>query len=179
MLMVLSVFIFIVILASNIDLLLFIIYAVCICAILLPFMLFFIRKKYTMKENVLVVGRYLKNLNIDYSSIKGVDEIFDSSVGVLNYSLFVSKTRQVWITFADVEGKVESVCITPIKKDEFISQLKTRLPRSNVCIAGEMESNPNYQAFKTESKKFKYYFIVFVVVLAVILFIVRVLLRLK
>jgi len=134
---------------------------------------FFIRIKYILKANSLVVNRYFKTYEIYYTSIKSVEEVRDSSVFFFNFTPSVASSKQIWIRFTDINGREDMVNISPAKKHEFLSSLRSRIKDPGVFVSeGERQADVKYQSWKnlTPGKKLAYivYFAVIIAVFAAI-----------
>ncbi|AIZ56639.1 hypothetical protein Mpt1_c07560 [Candidatus Methanoplasma termitum] len=152
-----------------------IMYVACVCILIFPVVLFFVRIRYILKENVLVIRRYFKTVEIYYTSIKSVEEVVDRSIFLFNFTPSVASSKQVWITYTDINGREGMVNISPAKKQEFLSALRSRIKDPEVFApGGEKKASVKYQSWKALSPTKKSLYIAYVVGLIIIFVVIRV-----
>ena len=129
---------------------------------------FYLRVKIILKYDRLIIGRFFRTIEIPYSSIKSVEEVIDRSVYVANFSPSASSPKQVWIRYSDFNGREEIANICPAKKQEFLAELRLRLPDQSVYNPGEKKADVKFQSFKSLSPaKRKGYFVYIAVVIGI------------
>jgi len=127
---------------------------------------FFIRIKFILKNDRLIVRRYFRTIEIPYQSIKSVEEVSDRSVYLINFTPSAPSSKQVWIRYTDINGREEIVNFSPAKKMEFLSELKPRLPDPRVFNPGEQKkADVQYRKNKSLPLYVKLFYLVAVVVL--------------
>jgi hypothetical protein len=149
---------------------------VCVAVEIIFFAVFFLRIKYILKDNVLLVRRYFKTYEIYYTSIKSVEEVVDRSIFIINMTPSVASSKQIWIRFADINGKEGMVNICPVKKQEFLSMLRSKVPNPEVFTQRGIKKTEKYQSWKALTPTKKLAFIVFFAILTIVYFGIRIIL---
>jgi hypothetical protein len=76
-------------------------------------------RKYTLRRDTLLVRDYFSSTEIRYTSIRSVERV----------------ARSIFIKYADFDGREKQQMINPSKDQEFLVELKKRVPRS--CVFTE------------------------------------------
>ncbi|MCL2317761.1 MAG: PH domain-containing protein [Methanomassiliicoccaceae archaeon] len=90
--------------------------------------LFFFRLKYILKNDRILIRRFFWTTEIAYSTIWSVEEVTDRTIFIVNVTPSVASSKQIWIWFTNASGNTDRENISPAKKQEFLSELRIRLP---------------------------------------------------
>jgi hypothetical protein len=142
---------------------------------------FFLRGKYILKEDRLVVKQFFKTNEITYASIKQVVEVIDGRM--LNPPILtgrITSPEQIWIWFTDRNGREEKVILTPAKKQDFLAGLISRIPNPRVFETDDRileKCFPNKVGTATWTTKKSIVYSVLLVLLLVLLFLFKTYIR--
>ncbi|MCL2317762.1 MAG: PH domain-containing protein [Methanomassiliicoccaceae archaeon] len=143
----------------------------------LPFFfiaVFYLRIKYILKNDRLVINRYFSAKEIMYSTITKVEEVTDRSAWIINYTPSVPSSKQVWIWFTDINGKEVMENISPVEKQAFLSELRLRLPDPRMYTPGDgKRSETHDQAYRNVDPTKKRNYWLYILILMGILIMIR------
>jgi len=108
---------------------------IIISALILILIMYLFRARYVLTENGLFIRQFAKRHEIEYASIRRVEEIAEPR-GSARIEAIGSRSSQhlLGIWFIDENGKEDVLVISPARKQEFLSNLRTRIPDPNIFL---------------------------------------------